>query len=118
VLLILAIGLALICVPVFAAAANASEHCVPAAPRAADHDCCPSADAMDCCVSPEDNPAVPMQSEAQNTRVGAGFILLDAHGAPVGTHAGRPAFCGRHRLAPVHGYRTTDLPTLHSAFLI
>ncbi len=114
--LMMAISPVLVCVPVLEAA-TAEGHCQPAAAPAA-HDCCPAAPArMDCCAAPDQSPTVPAPAQSQ-ARVDSGTTVLQADGAPLTVSLVRPTLTALLRAAPLHGYRSTDLPTLNAAFLI
>lgn len=106
----------LLCAP---ASAAASPHCVQRASAPA-HDCCQPSDRMDCCAAPDrDAPAIPSQSQTPPARVGAGSLVPLAMSAPGATPVLQaPMPCGLFRAAPVHGYRSTDIPILNAVFLL
>lgn len=83
---------------------------------AADHDCCPPAARMTCCATPDDSaPAVPETPQQRLPRHDIGAIPLSLDDAPA---IAVRAVTHILRAAPPHGYRSTDLPTLNSAFLL
>lgn len=116
--LMMAVSPVLVCVPV-AAAATQEGHCQPPAPPAG-HDCAPAApDRMDCCAARENgSPTLPASNPGQTSRVDGGTSVLQADGALSTVSHARPALTALLRAAPLHGYRSIDLPTLNAAFLI
>jgi hypothetical protein len=113
----LILGQAFVCAPVLATASEG--HCgKSAAMAAAAHECCPSSptSSMKCCAAPErELPGVPQQDSG---RTEAGFARLHVLGTPgIVVNTNETGFA-LFRGAPPHGYRSTDLPILNSAFLL
>jgi hypothetical protein len=75
---------------------------------------------MDCCAAPDrDAPAIPSQSQTPPGRAGTGSLVPLEASAPGATPAPQaPVPCGLFRTAPLHGYRSTDIPLLNAVFLL
>lgn len=115
-----AIGIAMstvfVCAPAIAAAEG---HCKPAATMKTGCSHCPQKNVMDCCATSAPDPSsVPQEVQQQGTRLvpTTSPAQADSAAAP----AFPPCLPAAHvfRAAPLHGYRSTDLPTLNAAFLI
>lgn len=98
----------------------------PALPCGADamvgtaHDCCAPehpVNRLACCDAPDDGaPAVPAATQGQAPRGPA--PQLSHSGTALPMNAPCAAGFTAVRLAPVHGYRSTDLSTLNAVFLL
>jgi len=113
----LANGTAFVCAPIPAAA---EEHCKPAQmAKAGCSDCRPQQNVMDCCATSAPQPAsVPQDTQQQGTRASASAMAAQLDAVVVLAALQPPDVARRLRAAPPHGYRSTDLPTLHAVFLI
>jgi hypothetical protein len=106
----------LVCLPLPAAADTG--HCAAArsmSQKEPGH-CDPPRPAMDCCVDGQQSPSVPAAPQ-DTARLDAGTSVMVPHVAavpqhPVSTHQ------SALRVAPLHGHRHIDLPTLNASFLI
>jgi hypothetical protein len=71
---------------------------------------------MDCCVDRQQSPSVPA-APLDIARADAGTSVMVPNAATVPLQPGR-ASVSALRLAPLHGHRHIDLPTLNASFLI
>jgi hypothetical protein len=109
-------GPVLVCAP---AGAASLEHCTPAQHDASNH--CRHSQSIDCCAtSSPQAPSAPQEtpSQQQNTRASASGPVAQADVVAVLDALHSPSLSRTVRRAPLHGYRSTDLPTLNAAFLI
>jgi hypothetical protein len=116
--ILIALSSVLVCAPVAKAAAPEG-HCKPVqtAKPACSH--CPQKHVMDCCATSAPQPAsVPQDSQQQGARSIPAPSMVQADGIAIVASLQVPALARVLRGSPLHGYRSTDLPTLNAVFLI
>lgn len=92
------------------------DHCASMAMATVEEGHCETpAPAMDCCATPEQSPSLPTPHTVARADTAAASAPLPAGLLPESTAVPRASV---FRDAPVHGYRSVDLPTLNAAFLI
>lgn len=115
--ILIALGPVFTCVPTAPAAEG---HCKPTESMKAGCSHCPQKDVMDCCATSAPQPAVPQDASSPqaNSRTMPTGSPAPADLASAAPALQPPAVARTVRGAPLHGFRSTDLPTLYAVFLI
>jgi hypothetical protein len=114
--IVIAATTVLVCAPPTSAAGEG--HCKPAQSVKAGCSHCPQKTAMDCCATSSPQPASPPQDTQQPQPSRSSITTAQVGAVPAIAGLQPPSVTRTVRGAPLHGYRSTDLPTLNVVFLI